>query len=95
MLIIPLSWLDLILIALATARLSMMLANEHGPWHVFERIRAKFPLGGLTGCVKCISVWIALFLIPIYLLVPIIVWVFAISGAALMLRSYTGVGHDV
>lgn len=90
-----LTWFDFLLIALATARLSMMIANEHGPWHVFEWLRAKMPLGGLTACVKCISVWVALFFVLVYLLTPIVIWIFAISGAALMLRSYTGVGHDV
>lgn len=95
MVLTSLTWFDFLLIALATARLSMMIANEHGPWHVFDRIRTNLSLGGLTGCVKCISVWAALFFILLYAVAPVVVWIFAASGAALMLRTYTGVGLDV
>lgn len=94
-LILKPTWLDMLLLALATWRIANMLTSEHGPWHIFGKMRRQVPLGGLTTCIYCMSVWVALILVPIYLFVPIIIWVFAISGAALMLRSYTGAGHDV
>jgi hypothetical protein len=55
-------------------------------------------LYSFTRCVKCMSVWVALSLFVLLSVIPdagrlIVSW-FAISGAALMLRSYTGVKHD-
>lgn len=86
-------WLKLVVIALATWRLSFMLAHESGPGHVFERLRTRYPLGGLTTCMRCLSVWMAAFLFVAYAIVPEAVFILAASGAALMLHSYTGAGH--
>lgn len=87
-------WLDWLLIALATWRLSFMVAHESGPWRVFERLRTRYPLGGLTNCMRCLSVWIAAFLFVTYDVLQPAVIILAISGAALMLHSYTGAGHE-
>lgn len=32
-------WLDLLILAFATARITSLLVNEEGPLHVFERLR--------------------------------------------------------
>lgn len=93
--ITSLTWLDLVLLAFASWSLASMISNENGPWHMFERFRTAYPLGGLTACVYCTMRWVALFLFVIHLFIPAVTWILAISGAALMLRSYTGVGHDV
>lgn len=90
-----LTWFDLVLLAFASWSLANMTAREQGPWRIFERFREAFPLGGLTACIYCTVRWIALFLFVVHLFAPAVTWVLAISGAALMLRSYTGVGHDV
>lgn len=84
-----------VLLAFATWRTANMIAREKGPFHSFEKLRARAPLGGLTACIYCVSVWVAVLLLIIYLIAPVLIWPLAISGAALMLRSYTGVGHDV
>lgn len=84
-------WLDLFLLSVATLRLAYMLSSEAGPWGMFERLRAR--LGGLTACLYCASVWVALLLAIVYHFVPIVIWLFAMSGLALALRSYTGFGR--
>jgi hypothetical protein len=91
------NWFDLIVLALATWRLSYFMTAEKGPFDAMERLRGALPLGGLTACIKCVSVWAALILMALYWLVPygqVFVWIMAVSGLALMLRSYTGVAHD-
>lgn len=86
-------FLDLLVLALATWRISNILVKEDGPFRVFERARAR--LRGRPNCIYCVSVWVAAGLFAIHLLLtPYVAWVFAISGAALMLRAYTGVTYD-
>jgi O-antigen/teichoic acid export membrane protein len=88
---------DFIILICATWRLANMLSREHGPFRVFSKMRERFPLGGLTACVYCMSIWCALPLLLIYAWAPvlnILIWVLAISGGALLLRSFTGAGHD-
>jgi hypothetical protein len=84
---------DLLIITLATWRLSYMLVSEDGPNQIIARLRARFSLGGLTDCIYCMSVWIAAGLYGLWQTAayPIVI-VLAISGAAMMLRSYTGAG---
>lgn len=89
-----LDWFSLLVIALATWRLAHMIAIEHGPFKCFVWLRIKLPFGGVTTCVYCLSVWIGAAMLVAYHYIPEIVWVFAISGAALMLKAYTGVGRD-
>lgn len=88
------SWLDYVIIALATWRLAYFIAREDGPWLIAQRIRARFPLGGLTSCLYCASFWTGALAFGLWLtpLQPIVV-ILALSGAALMLASYTGVNH--
>jgi len=88
------SALDLLVLALATWRVAYMIANEHGPFRVFERLRNALPLGGLTTCLYCLSVWVGLLFYVIN--ATELAWVTqvcAVSGAALMLYRYTGGGH--
>lgn len=59
-----LSFLDLVIAAMAVWRVSHMLSKERGPWDVFIRIREKLGngmLGNLMDCPWCSSVWIAPF----------------------------------
>ena len=88
--------LDLLLLSLAAWRLSYLIASEEGPYHILTRFRARFSLGGLTTCIYCLSVWMALGVYVLYQYWQPPVYVLAVSGLALMLRSYTGAGmHDV
>lgn len=86
--------LDLVILALATWRLSFMVAREKGPFSAFERLRVVLPLGGLTACLYCVSVWVS---VGLYLLWGVgILWpaqLCAISGLAIMLYRYTGGDH--
>jgi hypothetical protein len=99
-----LSLFDLIILALATWRISRIVTREDGPFGVFSKWRAyakarqdmgkALTLYGLLSCIYCLSVWVALGLLALHLFVtPYVSYVFAVSGLALMLRSYTGVQH--
>lgn len=86
--------LDLLIISIATWRISYMIASEDGPFGVFLQLRRVAPLGGLTTCMYCVSVWAALVLWLVWQTVaqPAVVIV-ALSGGALMLGSWTGVNY--
>lgn len=85
---------DLLILAAATWRISFMLTSDIGPWQVFRRMRKRFPIGGLTTCIYCMSTWIGVLMFGLYQtdLRPVVV-VCAVMGIALMLGSYTGVNH--
>ena len=52
------------LAALATFRLSRLVADETGPWRIFEKLRDATPEGSNLregiNCIMCVSVWISL-----------------------------------
>ena len=87
--------LDLIILGLATWRISYMVVWEDGPFNVFSEIqswtqRSDF-LSGLLSCVNCLSVWVATFLVlsaimdkivTVYLMLP-----FALSAIAVILEE--------
>lgn len=66
--------IDLLILALATWRLSSLIVNERGPWHVFQHIRERFGIGHdesgliavipptfmgeLLTCLWCCSCWV-------------------------------------
>lgn len=86
---------DLLFLAIACWRLAYMLTSESGPFGVFGRLRAATTFGGLLDCLYCASVWTALIMLALYV-TPLrpVVWVFAVSGAGLMLKSWTGAGYQ-
>lgn len=91
------NWLDFILLAIATWRLSYLLTGEDGPFLILVKLRSLRPLRGVLGCIYCTSIWAAAALWGVYRIEDAqpVVWILAISGLALMLRMYTGVGvHD-
>ena len=77
---------DLVLLGLATWRLTKLVQDERGPFAVLERIREALgighdadgqpffwpdtELGRLLSCHWCGSVWAAIGLVGLYLLVP-------------------------
>ena len=79
---------DLVVLALATWRLSYMLVMEAGPFDVFKRLRASTKLGGLLECVFCMSVWVALGLYALWLDTQWPVIVLAVSGLGLGFDRY-------
>jgi Protein of unknown function (DUF1360) len=98
--------LRLVVAALATWRLSFLLARESGPWQVFARLRSKRShgfLGELLSCVKCSGFWIAP---PFALFVTtgrlerLVTWI-ALAGATALIDELTKppfelreLGHD-
>lgn len=88
----------LLLVSLATWRISHALTKEKGPWGLLEHQRGKF--GGFLTCIYCASFWVAILATAPYYFAGLIafwqwpLWVFATSGAAMMLRAYSGVIHD-
>lgn len=85
---------DFLILSVATWRLAHLISSESAPFNVMGRFRERFPFGGGSACIKCVSVWAAALVFGLWLtpLQPL-VWVAALSGAALMLGSYTGASH--
>jgi hypothetical protein len=83
-----------VLAALAVWRVSFLMAREEGPWGLLERMRrgaGRGVLGKLLGCVKCLSVWVA---VPFTFFVggdgwqKVVVWL-ALSGVASLVDEWT------
>lgn len=85
---------DLLIISLATWRLAYFISKENAPFDAMKRLRERFPLGGGTACIYCVSVWMAIlsWLVMQTPLYPL-VYIAAISGGAMMLWRYTGGEH--
>jgi len=81
---------DLLTLALATWRLSYLLVYEDAPWRFMTRLREWNDLGGLLRCIYCTSVWTAIGCWALWQVVPVVVYVLAVSGLAMMLWRYTG-----
>ncbi|HUL53463.1 MAG TPA: DUF1360 domain-containing protein [Opitutaceae bacterium] len=86
----------LVLTALATWRLSHLVAREDGPGHVFVKLRLRLGRsfwGTLMDCFECLSVWFAAPLALALARRPVnwfVAWL-ALSGAACLLER---LGHD-
>lgn len=84
-----------VLAALATWRVTHLLANEDGPADIVFRLRRRLgdsPIGGLMDCFNCLSFWVA---IPttFFLTTQPIPWAMswlALSGAACLLDRLGG-----
>lgn len=88
--------LDLLILALAAWRIAYFVTRESGPFSFMSRLRDKYALGGLLTCIYCASVWTAaLVFILSFTPLHVVNVVAAISGAGLMLASYTGVNHGM
>lgn len=75
---------ELVVIGLAVWRVSSLLTSEHGPFHIFSRLRERFGIvhngngrpaqwpdnfwGELLTCVWCISPYVGLFASVLYYL---------------------------
>lgn len=87
-----------VLAALATFRVSRMVALEEGPFSIFTKLRGRFPQTGWVGrglaCPMCISFWVALVFAPL-VVQPFqpglyIVVFLALSGAAVIIYRLVG-----
>lgn len=86
-----------IALACATWYLSFIVTGSDGPFHIFEKLRMRVPMGGLTTCIVCLSIWIALALRLIVALatgemfsVVMLIEGAAVAGLALILHRYSG-----
>jgi hypothetical protein len=94
--------LDLLLLILATWRLSSMLTQESGPFAIFDRLRFavgatptechdQVTTGTITNafcCVKCLSVWVAPVMLVAGIYAPAVVWLFAVSAGAILVQRW-------
>lgn len=84
-------WIRFFLAALATWRISHLLASEDGPGAIVARLRARLGdsvFGKLADCFGCLSVWIAIplaFFVSEGALNLVMTWL-ALSGAAFLLE---------
>lgn len=92
---VPYSAFDLIVLALATMYAVHAVTSTHGPLNSFLilRERTRHVLKGFFDCAVCVSFWAALALLLLYAVAPGFIWVLAIAGAALAVRTYAGVKH--
>lgn len=88
------SWLDGIVLVAAVLYVSLALTSQDGPWGLFRRLRAAWP-GGPLRCIVCTAPYVAGALLALYPWPPTrwVIWALGLAGAALMLRTYTGVAH--
>lgn len=87
--------LDFLILSLATLYLAFALTKTHGPFKLFETIRLKLPLGGLTTCLTCAAPWTAglCYLAWLSPLQPII-YVLAAAGLATFAAHYSGMAQQ-
>jgi hypothetical protein len=84
-------WLRLVLAALATWRLTHLVAFEDGPWQVIARIRRRAGSGfwgSLMDCFNCLSFWAAAGVTAVLRPLPWdwpLVWL-GLAGAACLLE---------
>lgn len=85
------AWIRLVPAALATWRITHLLAREDGPGDLVVRLRARLGrsfLGGLMDCFYCLSLWVAAPLAFFVARSPLdiaVAWL-ALSGAACLLE---------
>lgn len=85
--------IDAIALGLATFYLAFVVARTHGPFDVFKTIRDRWPVGGLTTCMYCLSVWAALLMWELLQVWPPGVYIIAAAGASAGLYRWTGADH--
>ena len=94
--------LDLIIIMLATYRLTILAVDEEAPLGLARRLRNLFgayqtaceeqrATGRITNalcCVDCTSVWAAVIVVALWVYAPVTVWVLAASGGTILLNRW-------
>lgn len=81
--------LDLLLLALATWRLTSLLVQENGPAGTLKWAREHLPHGGVLDCIWCCSIWCAALLVVVYGYVQWPVWILAVSAGAILYDKWT------
>lgn len=91
-------WVQIVLLSLATWRVSYALVYEPGPWRLLTRLREltgikhddttgipmAWPDDNIFSCIWCVSIWVALVL----WFMPLgVVTIFAISAGAILING--------
>jgi hypothetical protein len=88
-----LNFVTLLILSLATWRISSLLTQEDGPWLVFQKIRDRtHSITTVLECVWCLSIWVAASLVIIVYFFPeavILFTPFAISTVAILVDRYS------
>lgn len=97
--VLNLSLLDLLVIALAAWRLAYFIAKDYAPFGLMDKLRKRYVKDRtkptVLTCIYCSSIWAALVMLALWFTpLQVVVWVFAVSAAALMLGSYSGVSQQ-
>lgn len=93
---------DLILVCLATYRLSHMLVYEDAPLGIARHLRnllgasessciEQHKTGHITSalcCINCTSVWAAAIVLALWVYAPVCVWALAASGAVVIYQRW-------
>lgn len=82
---------ELLTLSAASWYIAFAVTSTSGPFHAFEWIREHLKLGGLTTCIICLSIWIALILRLIGS--NVVTDAFAIAGVALWIHAYSSWVH--
>jgi len=81
--------ITLLILSLATWRISSLLTQEDGPYQILLTIRLKTQL---FDCVWCMSVWVGLIISAGWLWQPLTMWLclpFALSAIAIMIDRWS------
>lgn len=84
--------LDAIALGLAAFYTAYSITRTHGPFHIFEAARVRYPLGGLTACFYCVAFWAGVLAYALLIVFPPALYVLAAAGAAAFLFRWTGGG---
>lgn len=83
--------LELVTLSAASWYIAFAVTSTSGPFHVFEWVREHLPLGGLTTCIICLMIWVALILRLIGS--NVVTDALAIAGLALWIHAYSNWVH--
>jgi hypothetical protein len=83
-----------VLLTLACYRVSLMIAEDVGPWRIFESFREGFPSGWQYDgvcCIGCVGVWVsavatALLTVLGMIEYPVLIWLACSGGICFLNR---------
>ena len=88
------SFLDFVVLALATFYLAYVVTVTSGPFSIFYKLRQLAGQSRIFTCIYCFSVWAGAFWYVLYLTpLRVGVYPFALAGAVALAYRYTGGSH--
>lgn len=88
---------SLVVMILASWRISCLFYYDRGPWDLFDRLRYRAGVyldpehrsfwGKQLACFWCVSLWVSLGVVIVGLFYPVILLPFAVGGAAVLLSG--------